>query len=98
MLVGETCSSLGDESPSDIQIRIHLSKLLCRATNALKEFDDIMKTKIGIQSTNATLTKFSWRAWAQNALRLRELSSALKTMRLDINHSLTMMTAYALFL
>lgn len=93
-LVGDTCTGLGDENATDLQIKNHLNELLSRATKSLAEFDGIMKNKIEVQSTNTTFVKFSWSGWIQNASRLKKLSEAMKTSRLDMNHTLTMITAW----
>lgn len=91
-LVGEVSAGLGDADGP--QIKNHLCELLGRATRALDDFDRILQSKTSSQVANATAAaKFSWRAWGQNAPRLKELSCSLRLIRMDISQTLTMITA-----
>lgn len=94
-VVREFSASHDNDDSGHMAIKAHLSELLSRATKALEEFDNVLKNKIGSdQPTSATTPiKFSWRAWRQNASSLRGSVSALRTIKLDMSQTITMMTA-----
>lgn len=91
VLVRQTSAGLGDKDTSGL-LQV-LGDLVRRATDTLHTFDDIMRNKLAIQANGTDVTKFSWRGWLQNVSRLRSLSADLRRIRLDMNSTLTMITA-----
>lgn len=90
--VSQNLDGLRVEDTDDNQVEHHLAELLRRVSEAVHEFSNVIRK---VQDNDRCSTKFSWKAWIQNASRLRRLSEELKTARLEMNSTLTMIVAYA---